>query len=105
MRLNEFSPFLLTVVQEPLITQGYNAFISSTRYDFTFWLIIWGSLIVLNQLLSDDWFSILHLEAGGLSYKHNSFIETLQVNLILGFSQLVLVLLRLNFHLLNKFHC
>jgi len=46
-------------------------------------------------LLLDYWLGILDLEADSLANKHDAFVETLEVNLILSLSKLIFVFLRL----------
>lgn len=86
MTLNEVSPRLLAIGEEPLITQGYDTVIAGSRHDFSLRLVVSAGETSVNHLLLDDWLGILDLETRSLAHKHDALVETLEVNLVLGLS-------------------
>jgi hypothetical protein len=60
---NEILPVFFSIGEEPLVAESNDAFISSTRYDFTFRLVVWASQTKIHKVLLDDGFSFLNLEA------------------------------------------
>jgi len=84
--LNEVSPRLLAIGEEPLITEGNDAVVAGSRHDFSLRLVVNAGETSVNHLLLDDWLGILDLETSSLAYKHDALVETLEVNLVFGLS-------------------
>ena len=93
MFLAEVFPGFLTVVEEPLVAEGDHAFISGTRDNFVLGLVVGGGEAQVEEVLADDGLGVLDFHAYAEAGEHDALVKALKINLILGLSQLLLILL------------
>ena len=90
-------PILFTIAEQPLITEGYNAGLSSTGSYLLLWLIVRNSVSLINHQFSDKGLRLLNFHTSILADLHHTFVETFVVALIFGLIKLLGILVRLNF--------
>mmetsp|Transcript_4620 Transcript_4620/g.11408 ORF Transcript_4620/g.11408 Transcript_4620/m.11408 type:complete len:289 (-) Transcript_4620:1133-1999(-) len=98
----ESAPFRFAVGDEPLIDEGSNTLITGPRDNTSIGLRILNRLVVVKQLLQHKGFGVLDSHAFEFSNQHGTKIESMLVADILGFIQLVFVMLILDLHIVAK---
>ena len=94
------SPFGFTIIQIPLVTDGYDAFISSPRDNLLFRFTIRTSFVCLDHLHFYLIFAFLNLSTCKSTNLEDTFVETFQINLFFRFLKFDGIILRFNFEIL-----
>ena len=74
---NFLFPLVFTIVKQPLVTEGDNARLASSSYDFLFRFVVRDSHAIVDHLLSNNWFSDFYLLSSTNSYLHHTLVKAL----------------------------
>ena len=98
-------PFILSILEEPLVATSNDAVVTSSRNDFTFRFIVRNTQVLTLELLLYQWLGFLYSNSFSNTYEHLALIESLEVSLVFRLLQQVFVILRLNFKLVHQENC
>mmetsp|Transcript_6261 Transcript_6261/g.10189 ORF Transcript_6261/g.10189 Transcript_6261/m.10189 type:complete len:687 (-) Transcript_6261:112-2172(-) len=99
---NELLPLIFSVLQEPLVAACNQALVTGSGDNLTFGLVVRAGKVLFVEVLLNLRLGVLNALASGNSDEELALIESLEVNLILGDLEQVLIFLRLDLEVVNE---
>ena len=103
--VEELLPVLIGVVQVPLVAQGHHAFVPRARHHQRLRLVVDVRLVRLHHHFLHFGLRVLHFHPLVFLDHHRPLVKPLQVDLLLGLSEELFVVLALHFELRADFLC
>mmetsp|Transcript_3412 Transcript_3412/g.5765 ORF Transcript_3412/g.5765 Transcript_3412/m.5765 type:complete len:309 (+) Transcript_3412:1259-2185(+) len=95
-------PVLLTVAHEPLVARGHDALVARSRDNLALRLVVGNGQLLVEEVLLDLGLCLFDRLANGYSHDHLALVEAFEVDLVLGLLQELLVLLGLDFEVVDQ---